>query len=214
MQPNPGPGKLIVLEGLDGAGTTTQAALLADWLRQRGRRVHVTQEPTAGPVGGQIRLVLTHRLRVDGRTLAALFAADRLDHLYGQGGILERLQAGVWVILDRYFHSSFAYQALALPEAERPWLWELHSPCLIPDITLFLDVPVDECLNRITRNRGDHFELFEKQEVLSRVRAQYLEAIGAFRQRGHHIQMITGVGTIDEVSNRIREAVQKTWQVV
>jgi len=209
MRPNPGPGKLIVLEGLDGAGTTTQAALLADWLQRRGQRAYVTQEPTSGPVGGQIRLVLTHRLKVDGRTLAALFAADRLEHLYGQGGILERLQAGDWVILDRYFHSSFAYQSLALTEAEYQWLWDLHTPCLIPDLTLFLDVPVDECLNRITLNRGAHFELFEKRTVLDKVYVRYQQVIHQFRQMGHRIQVIAGVGTVAQV----QEQMQKVCQV-
>ena len=212
MKPNPGPGKLIALEGLDGAGTTTQSALLAEWLqRYWGKRVYVTREPSQGPAGAQIRSVLSHRLKMDGRTLAALFATDRIDHLYHQGGVIKRLEAGKWVIMDRYYLSSFAYQALSLTQEELRWLWYLHSPCPIPDMTIFLDVPVEVCLERIALNRGFHFELFEKEDILQTVHLQYLDSIQRFRKVGHNIQTIEGLQSPKEVTEVIRDRLRTLW---
>jgi len=138
---HPGPGKLIVLEGLDGAGTTTQARLLGEWLRAQAfvPTVHVTWEPTDGLVGLLIRRILTHQEVAQPRTLAALFVADRLEHLYRPQGVAAQLQAGAWVVMDRYYLSSLAYQSLSLTPNEVGWLYEMHAPCLRPDVTFFLD---------------------------------------------------------------------------
>lgn len=203
MQTNPGSGKLIILEGLDGAGTTTQAAVLAGWLRKKDLRVWVTREPSPGPAGAQIRSVLTRRLKMDPRTLTALFVADRLDHLYGPQGVRKHLDNGEWVIMDRYYHSSFAYQTLSLSEADQAWLWDLHEPCLIPDVTFFLDVPALVCMNRISTNRGFHFELFEKEDVLERVRSQYLLTIEKLRHNGENIQILDGTQPVKTVTKGI-----------
>ncbi len=216
LQPNPYPGKLIALEGLDGAGTTSQAARLAEWLRRYRRdqvpQVMVTQEPSQGPAGALIRSVLSRRIEMDPRTLAALFVADRLDHLYSDQGIVARLQAGTWVIVDRYYLSSFAYQPLSLrTEQEIEWFRHLHTPCPVPDMTLFLDVSVSVCLERIALNRGFHFELFEKVETLRRVYDQYLQAIQQFRQEGHNIQMVQGEKEPGQVAKAIRERLKEAF---
>lgn len=201
MRPNPGPGRLIVLEGLDGAGTTSQAAALAAWLRDvRGVPVHVTREPSDGPIGVQIRAVLGHRLTVDPRTLAALFAADRLDHLYYAGGVHDRLLAGEWVIMDRYYLSSYAYQSLKLDADGLRWLRDMHEPCLLPDITLFLDVPVAVCLERITVNRGARFELFEQRDILQAVDQRYRAALAELQSDGERIVLVDGTRPLVEVT--------------
>ena len=117
-----GRGRFIVLEGLDGAGTTTQAERIARALRERGSKVVVTRQPSDGPIGTQLRHALTGRLSLpNGRgpltedTLALLFAADRLDHL---AAIVEpALARGEIVLCDRYVLSSLAYQGSALPMA-------------------------------------------------------------------------------------------------
>ena len=124
MLPNPGPGRLIAVEGLDGAGKGTQVELLR---RRLKGPVYVTYEPTDGPIGLQIRLALEHRVTVSAATLAALFAADRVDHLYHEGGILDHLQRGVDVISDRYYLSSFAYQGMSLD-----WDWIWRTPPALP----------------------------------------------------------------------------------
>ncbi len=106
-------GRFIVLEGLDGAGTTTQAALLAEWLGARGEVVQ-TREPTAGPIGRLIRSSLRAEPDSPAETsLPWLFAADRAEHLTRV--IEPALARGAWVISDRYYHSSLAYQSLVQP---------------------------------------------------------------------------------------------------
>ena len=116
------PGKLIVLEGIDGSGTTTQARLLCEWLAGRGVAVHLTREPSDGPVGRLIREILHGaHAPVAGDTMALLFAADRVDHLSRE--VLPALDRGTHVVTDRYYHSSLAYQAIdeayALAPAEK-----------------------------------------------------------------------------------------------
>jgi dTMP kinase len=191
MHPNPGPGKFIVVEGLDGAGTTTQIRLLEQRL-SRSRSVYVTHEPSDGPVGLQIRMVLEHRVKVDPATLAALFAADRMDHLYhtsGAGGIVAHLERGTDVLTDRYYLSSFAYQGMNL---DWGWIWDMHQQCIRPDKTIFVDVPVDVCMQRIAAGRGGHFDLFENKKALTHARQSYLRAIDRLCQEGEDIRVLDG----------------------
>ena len=108
-----GGGVFVVLEGIDGAGTTTQAQRWAAHLRAQRRLVHVTHEPSGGPVGAQIRLVLTQRISLPvtrrAEVMALLFAADRLDHVSSE--VEPHLRDGYVVISDRYDLSSLAYQS-------------------------------------------------------------------------------------------------------
>ncbi|HSS39071.1 MAG TPA: dTMP kinase, partial [Polyangia bacterium] len=133
----------IVLEGIDGSGTTTQLDRLGRHLSARGRRVHPTREPSQGPLGRLLREILLggHRLpdggAVDGLAMALLFAADRRDHLTRE--IEPALAAGMDVISDRYVLSSLAYQA---QEADRAWVAGLARDLRVPDLTILLDVPV------------------------------------------------------------------------
>lgn len=198
MLPNPGPGRFIAVEGLDGAGSTTQTLLLAQKLASSGP-VYVTHEPSDGPIGLQIRLVLEHRIQVDAATLAALFAADRMDHLFhraGRGGIVSHLDRGVTVLTDRYYLSSFGYQGMSL---DWHWIWTMHAQCLQPDVTIFIDVPVDVCLERIALGRGKRVDLFETKEMLARTRESYLTAIDRLRKSGEDIQIIDGDAPSDRV---------------
>jgi dTMP kinase len=193
---------LIVIEGLDGAGTTTQVRLVHARLSLE-RTVYVTYEPSEGPVGLLIRMALEHRVRVDAATLAALFAADRMDHLYhttGEGGIVAHLARGDFCLTDRYHLSSLAYQGMAL---DWTWIWNMHARCIRPDLTLFLDVPVAICLERIAWGRGEHFELFENREALTRARESYLTSIERLRALGETIALVDGDASPEEVQARI-----------
>jgi len=203
MRTNPGPGRFIVFEGLDGAGTTTQARLLGERLGARGP-VWVTWQPSDRPAGLLIRRVLTGDLATDPRALALLFAADRLDHLYGPEGILSHLQRGTFVVCDRYYLSSLAYQTL---DATFSWVYQINSRALYPDLTVFLEVPVQECLRRIGRRQGERQELFERREALERVRASYHRAIEQLVRR-EIIQVVDGSGPVAEVAAQVWERVR------
>ena len=200
MVPNPGPGRLFAIEGLDGAGKGTQVERLR---RRLGRPVFVTYEPTGGPIGLQIRLVLEHRVKVSAATLAALFAADRVDNLYREGGILDHLQQGVDVISDRYYLSSFAYQGMSL---DWDWIWHMHAHCIRPEVTFFVDVPVEVCLARIACGRGGHFDLFENREALTRARASHLAAVDRLRAAGDRIEVVDGDAPPEQVHEAIWRA--------
>jgi len=190
-------GKFIVFEGLDGSGQTTQATLLKLWLQQKAqRRAFYAKEPSDGPAGLIIRLILEKRIgsshidkpfrRIDELTLALLFAADRMDHL--QNEILPALKKGFNVVADRYYLSSMAYQSLG---SHYEWVKVLNSKCRPPDFTIFLDVRPEVCLQRMERQR-QHVELYDDVTTLGKVRESYLRAIEDFRQRGQRIEILPG----------------------
>jgi dTMP kinase len=207
MQANPGPGRLIAVEGLDGSGKSTQVRLLSRRLSTT-RRVWVTYEPTDGPIGAQIRMVLGHRVQVSAMTLAALFAADRSDHLRQPlTGILARLLDDVDVITDRYYLSSFAYQGMSV---DWSWIEQMHAYCIRPEVICFVDVPVETCLARIEQGRGGRTELFENFETLTRARASHLSAIERLRRAGDRIEVIDGDASPGVVHQRIWEAIKET----
>ena len=174
-------GKFIALEGIDGCGKSTQAVLLSEHIRALGYPCHTTAEPSGGPMGALLRQILTGRIRSDARAIATLFASDRVDHILNENdGILEKLKDGTFVVMDRYYFSSYAYNSLELP---MEWVIEINSQAaelLRPDMTVFIDLSVDTAMERIQKNRGET-ELFEKRETLSRVREKYLEAFRMLR---------------------------------
>jgi dTMP kinase len=184
-----GRGRLIVLEGVDGAGTTTQASRLQAALRSRGFASHVTREPSDGPVGTLIRQALTGRLVVPGRagprpprmeTMALLFAADRVDHLEAE--ILPNLGDGITVISDRYVHSSLAYQTVTAPaDIEDPleWVRTLNARARRPDLILLLQVSSEEAARR-RQKRGGPEEMYESAELQRRLAAFYSELPSRF----------------------------------
>jgi dTMP kinase len=210
-------GKLIVFEGLDGSGLTTQADLLRNWFFKRGVEAYLTKEPTDGPAGAMIRLALANRLTsgmrqpggrlsaeaVDDHALALLFAADRLDHLAGD--ILPKLDSGIHVICDRYYLSSYAYQGLT---AELEWLRAINSKCRKPDLTIFFDVPVAICKKRMDRQRW-HVELYEDPERLEKVRHSYVAAIQALTFEGDQIETVSGTRSVQEVHRAVVSQVRK-----
>jgi dTMP kinase len=176
----PGQGRFIVLEGTDGSGTTTQAALLVQWFEKRGIAALATREPSTGPVGQLLRCAMEKRLTrasgqdatFDWRTLALLFAADRLDHLRQE--IVPALEAGTWVISDRYALSSLIYQSLTAPEPDSAlqWVRELNAQALRPDLVLVLDVDADTAEER-RRLRGGPEELFEHRALQAQLAQAY-----------------------------------------
>lgn len=194
-------GCFIVIEGLDGAGTTTQARRLVDWLAARGRTVHQTCEPSDGPVGRLIRSTLTGQPGAPApSTLPWMFAADRADHLARE--IEPALQRGD-VVSDRYTHSSLAYQSLELPLSR---VHALNEGFRVPDLTLLLAVSAETALSRIA-GRGGERELFEQQEKLDRIAHQYEMVVDLLRAMGQPIVRLDGGAEPDAVHDAICRAV-------
>jgi len=184
-------GLFIVFEGLDGAGTTTQSALLAETLRGHGITVEVTAEPSAGPIGGLARAALDGRMHLDPAALALVFAADRLDHLLNPvNGIVDSLEKGHWVICDRYVLSSLAYQAAQMLDLE--WLSAINSRAITPDVTVFIDTPPDVCMHRIL-SRSSRDELFHDRGYLRRVRSKYRSVLAKNQWLG---ELVTASGDL------------------
>ena len=206
---SPAPGALVVLEGADGSGTTTQAERLAEGLRALGLRVYVTREPTSGLVGSLLRRVLTRELDVEGPRrddiLALLFAADRLDHLRCE--VDPRLAEGCVVVSDRYDLSSLIYQSvLGAASPERlDWLRALNRLARRPELTLVLDVPLEVAAAR-RAGRGGPAELFDADSVQARLLQAY-RAPSRFVP-GDRVVVVDGARPVEEVTERLlREVV-------
>lgn len=188
----------MVLEGLDGAGTTTQMRLLCDRLAREGRAHAGTFEPTDGPVGKLIRSILARRVKVLPLTVAMLFAADRHQHLAGPDGIIERANRGELVVSDRYLFSSLAYQSL---ECGFERVLGLNDGFPLPELLVFLDTPVAVSQARI--DRRTRRELYDGAGFQARVREGYLRAIEHFEASGMRVVVLDG----DRQAEEIHEAI-------
>lgn len=199
-------GRFLALEGIDGSGKSTQIQRLLERLASRRIPCYGTKEPTDAPVGSLIHQIMTGRMTADNRVLAGLFAADRLDHLLNEtDGILQKVQSGVTVVTDRYYFSSYAYHSV---DVDMDWVIDgnrLSAELLRPDVTIFLDVPVQKALERIGRGRS-HTELFEKEDRLTAVREKYFEAFRRL-QSTEAVAVIDADADADTVAERIWNAV-------
>jgi len=164
-------GLFIVFEGIDGAGLSTHAALLQDYLEKKGFEVVLTKEPTDGLIGGLIKAALRGEWRTDPQTLQLLFAADRSHHV--EHYIVPALKEGKVVISDRYMYSSFAYGSLS---CDYEWLKRINSKFPKADMLILLDLEPEIAIRRIKRGRFG-FELFEDIKRLHRVRSNYLKIL-------------------------------------
>lgn len=194
--------RLIVLEGLDGAGTTTQGKRLVQHLRDQGFQAHLTREPSNGPIGRLIRELLTGHHAIADQTIrqstfGLLFAADRLDHL--QREVEPQLAAGTTVISDRWYHSSLAYQGTG---ADRDWIAALNARARRPDLTIFLQVrPEIAAQRRVAAGRVQ--ELFEDLRMQQEVEAGYRATIAELTAQGERIEVIDGELPPDAVFQEI-----------
>ena len=190
-------GRFIVLEGIDGSGTTTQAARLTASLRAAGLAVVSTREPSDGPIGVILRQALTRRLvGLSDRILALLFAADRLDHL---ASVVEpALEEGKVVVSDRYVLSSLAYQGMRMPLA---WVETLNAAARPADLTLYLDVDPRTAARR-RHGRGGTDELFDADEVQRAVARAYGRVVRK-HARAQRVARVDGHASPDEVAREI-----------
>ncbi|WP_118972978.1 dTMP kinase [Taibaiella koreensis] len=173
----------IAFEGIDGSGKSTQVQLLAGKLREQGHKVYTTFEPTDSKIGKMIRDIFAHKEPADHRTIAALFVADRLDHLlHPENGLLKKLAEGYTVITDRYYFSSYAYHGTHM---SMDWVIAANALCadlLRPDLNIYIDMPPEASMERISKGRNST-ELYETLDNLKQVRDKYLEAFGKEKDR-------------------------------
>lgn len=204
-------GRFLVLEGIDGAGTTTQAALLQTWLEKRGVKTITTREPSDGPIGLTIRNALRGRIRLPEaagleplrkETIALLFAADRVDHVHAE--ILPALEQGVWVISDRYVHSSVAYQGTLI---DVDWVALINRYAIPPDLNLFLRIPPDAALARISKTRVQK-DLFETSELLTRIAQGYEEY---YAHNPDQAVVVDSTRSVDAVHSDIIDALVRAF---
>lgn len=174
-------GKFIAFEGIDGSGKSTQVQMLRDRLKDEGIYSYTTMEPTDSPIGSLIHQIMMGRMKTDNKVIAALFVADRLDHLLNDvNGIKAKIDEGTTVITDRYYFSSYAYHSIDMP---MDWVIQANEQSkniLQPTVTIFIDVEPDVAIKRIAQNRA-HQELFEKKSRLVRVKEQYMAAFEKLR---------------------------------
>jgi dTMP kinase len=208
-----------VLEGCDGSGTTTQLTLLSR--RAAGLPgfppFYATAEPTRGPVGELIRRLLkdtgenpdpggtgvSGEPRVSPETLARLFAADRAEHLYGAGGIVERCSVrGELVVSDRYSLSSLVYQAVDCGE-DLPRTLNESFP--LPELLVYLDLDGETALKRIAGRPNR--EIFERPEFQKKVREGYLKLLPGWEKNGVRVAILDGSRSPEEVAEEVWRAV-------
>ncbi|TVQ25310.1 MAG: dTMP kinase [Spirochaetaceae bacterium] len=188
-----------VFEGLDGAGTTTQAQLLVQTIHRDGHVVDLDREPTDGPVGLHIRDILGHRGHADHHSLALLFAADRRSHMYDPDrGVVARHQNGVRIVCDRYLPSSLAYQGVTCGLEQ---VIRFNGELPVPQRLFFLDVPVSVCLDRL-EGRNER-ELFERETFLVETLSAYEAALEHMVAQGSTVYRIDGTQTVEEVHREV-----------
>jgi dTMP kinase len=193
----------VVLEGLDGSGTTTQMRLLGERLKRAGAPFVTTCEPTDGPVGKLIRSILRRGTQALPQTIALLFAADRSEHVNApEVGIAAHAIKGEAVICDRYLFSSLAYQSL---ECGMEYVIDLNAGFPLPQCLVFLDTPVNVCQERLSRRRSP--ELYDGSSFQSRVRDGYLRAIERFHGSGMRVDILDGDRPADLINGEI-------WKIV
>jgi len=205
--------RFIVFEGLDGAGTTTQAARLHAHFTQGGANGFLTNEPTREPIGTFIRRLLSAKepgidgtpYRPDERSMGLLFAADRLAH---SRVITAALALGTHVICDRYLLSSMAYQTLD-PSISADWVIDVNRGCAIPDLTLFVAVPVDVCLARIG-SRNAEKSIYETKSQLETIAANYERMLAIYEKQSGRVVRIDGNRSVEEVHAAVCQVVSST----
>jgi dTMP kinase len=210
-------GRLIVFEGGEGTGKSTQLRRLADLLTERDVRHRMLREPGGTALGSEVRRILLHvEDEIEARAEALLFMASRAQLVARE--IRPALERGEWVLLDRFFLSTYAYQIAgrALPEREVREANGFATGGLVPDLTLLLSLPVQEGLARAAGRSATYDRIEATGEAFHR---RVAEAFAAFAQpdwqAGHpecgRIVSIDAGGSEQDVATRVQRAVSAQW---
>jgi len=172
-------------------------------MKHSGKPLWATFEPTDGPVGKMLRLILAKEVKALPATVAMLYAADRNEHVNApQTGIAARAERGELVVSDRYLFSSLAYQSI---ECGLDFVSGLNSGFPLPQCMIFIDTPVEVSQKRLA-GRGKA-ELFDGQTFQARVRENYLADMERYRSSGMVISVVDG--------NRPQEAIhEEIWKIL
>jgi dTMP kinase len=195
---------LITFEGVEGAGKTTLAQHLADWLRAQGVSVRLTREPGGSPLGKHLRPLLLHE-PLDAWAELFLFLADRRQHTLQV--ILPAREQGAWVLCDRYADSTLVYQGYGrgLDIALIRRLNALATGDLTPDLTVLIDLPVEDALARA--NAPNRFEA-ETLAFHTRIREGYLQLACAEPRR---FLVLDGLQPLETLKASLEQAVQERF---
>ena len=195
-------GRFIVLEGIDGAGKTTQAELLSAHLKENGRTVWRTAEPTPLSTGIALREALGGKVKKTECEMAAMFVLDRIAHnVHPTEGINAILESGQDVICDRYYYSTLAYQGHS---TDYEWTKRMNLDCpeiMKPDVCIYLDLTPEQSLDRISRGR-ESVEIYENLETLSRVRAAFMRVFEDLSGRDN-IKIVNAYRSPEEIAEEI-----------
>lgn len=190
----------IVLEGIDGAGTSTQIKKICE---TNPEKYVATAEPTKNETGKFLRRMLGGEFSVDEKTNAYLFAADRCEHIFGKGGVKELCESGKIVVSDRYFFSSMAYQSVSCGD-ELPRL--LNSPFPLPEYLFFFEINPEISLGRVNA-RNEKKEIYETIEKQKKIAAQYDKVISEYEAKsaesGMKVIRVDASKSIEEVTKFI-----------
>ena len=203
-------GKFIVFEGTDGSGKSTQIKLLEEYLGEKGVSCARTSEPTHSPFGALLRDCLTGRMDTDEHAIAALFAADRLDHVLNPtSGMLKMIESGVTVLCDRYYMSSLAYNGGFV---STDWVFELNRQAmrtLRPDLVIFLDIDPEEAMSRVEkRGEPERYETLTRQKL---IRDKYFQIFEQMRGE-ENVAIVKNEGGIIQTQEKVRALVDALFE--
>ncbi len=193
-------GALIVFEGIDGSGKSTQAKRLVEWLNGHSIPAMFSFEPTNGPYGLQIRNGLDNGERHDPETELELFRKDRNEHVNNL--IVPSLKQGRVVVIDRYYYSSMAYQGSRGLKTAKEIHELMTSFAPTPDLTLVFQLSLDESIRRITQSRKDVLNPMEQRENLRKV-AEIFDAM-AFPE----VRFVDASPSINELTSVVLDVVR------
>ncbi len=201
MVKNNYPGKFIVIEGLDGSGKSAQADLVINFLKEKGKDVVATKEPTIdSEAGRKVKQVLRKEIVVEPLELQKLYVQDRKEHL--ENKVMPALEQGKFVVSSRYMFSTFAYgysDGLNVSE-----LVKMNENFLLPDLTIVVDVAPESCIQRID-GRGEIKELFEQKDKLTKVNEIYKKIPQMFE----NVVMVNGEMPIPDVFEEIKKEINR-----